>query len=176
MEGAELRDLERQADFFSILHADKDYKSMQNAGKVGFEGEECYKLKLTYADGGDMTEYYSVKNGLQKGFTGTQESSLGTITATSVNDEHKKFGDLLLPSRVTQKMASAGISQTMVIDSVEYDKVPDSMFEPPAEIRALLKGIEQDKKAADDRKAAGDQKPIKPLETKEPAPAAKPAI
>src|SRR4051812_31826359 len=34
MEGAELRDLERQADFFSILHADKDYKSMQNAGKV----------------------------------------------------------------------------------------------------------------------------------------------
>jgi zinc protease len=165
MEGAELRDVSRQADFFSILHDNKGYKSMENLGKIDFEGEECYKIKLTYADGGDITEYYSVKTGLQKGFVGSQESSLGTINATSVNEEHKKFGDLLLPSRVTQKMAGSGIAQTMVIDSVEYDHVPDSMFEPPAEIKAMLNAEKQEK--ADSEKKPAEKKA--PVEKTEPA-------
>src|SRR3954467_3084245 len=44
MEGGELRDVSRQADFFSILHDDKDFKSIENLGKTEFEGEECYKI------------------------------------------------------------------------------------------------------------------------------------
>src|SRR5258707_1071014 len=32
MEGGELRDVARQADFFSILHDEKAYKSMENLG------------------------------------------------------------------------------------------------------------------------------------------------
>lgn len=136
MEAKELRDMERQADFFAILHEEKEIKSMTTVSKEMFEGEECYKIKLVYNDGEEVTEFYSVKTGLQTGFIGSQESQLGKIAATSVNHEHKKFGDLLLPSRVTQKMS--GLSQTMVVDSVEFDTVPDSMFEPPAEIKALL--------------------------------------
>jgi hypothetical protein len=101
-----------------------------------------------------------------------------------VNEEHQKFGDLLLPSRVTQKMAGAGLAQTMVIDSVEYDHVPDSMFEPPAEIRALLRSIEQEKKAAEEKKAAAAKKALddkksndqKAEPPKESVPAKKPAI
>jgi hypothetical protein len=162
MEGGELRDVSRQADFFAILHDDKGFKSMENLGKTEFEGEECYKLKLTYPEGGDITEFYSVKTGLQKGFMGTQESSLGSITATSVNEEHKKFGDLLLPSRVTQKMAGAGLSQTMVVESVEFDSVPDSMFEPPAEIKALLNAPKEDKEGADEKKPAAPKAPAAP--------------
>jgi zinc protease len=148
MEGAELRDMARQSDFFAILHEDQGYKSMENLGKADFEGEECYKLKLVDADGQETTEYYSVKTGLQVGFTGSQESQFGKITATSVNNEHKKFGDLLLPSKVTQKMAGAGLSQTMIIDSVEYNNVPDSTFALPAEIKALLNSApkKEDKK------------------------------
>jgi hypothetical protein len=162
MEGGELRDVSRQSDFFSILHDDKGFKSMENLGKADFEGEECYKIKLTYTDGSDIIEYYSVKTGLQKGFVGSQESQLGTITATSVNEEHKKFGDLMLPSRVTQKMAGAGLSQTMVVQSVEFDKVTDAMFEPPAEIKALLsapKDDEKDEKPADAKKEDTTKEP-----------------
>jgi hypothetical protein len=161
MEGGELRDMSRQADFFSILHDEKDFKSIENLGKTNFEGEECYKIKLTYPDGGDITEFYNVKTGLQKGFVGTQESSLGTITATSVNEEHKKFGDLLLPSRVTQKMAGAGLAQTMVVESVEYDNVADSMFEPPAEIKALLNAPKDEKKEPDaPKEPVAPKKPV----------------
>lgn len=174
MEGGELRDVSKQADFFSILHDEKGFKSMENMGKADFEGEECYKIKLTYTDGSDITEYYSVKTGLQKGFVGSQESQLGTITATSVNEEHKKFGDLTLPSRVTQKMAGAGLSQTMVVQSVEFDAVPDSMFEPPAEIKALLNAPKEDEK--DEKPADAKKGDIKKEDAKKgPAPK-KPAI
>jgi hypothetical protein len=154
MEGKELEDAQRQADFFAILHEDSGFKSMENLGKVDFEGEPCYKLKLTHPDGAVVTEYYSVETGLQRGFTGTQETSLGSITATSVNNEHKKFGELTLPSKVTQKMAGTGLAQTMVVDSVEFDNVPDSIFEPPAEIKALLNAPKkEDAKPGDDKKA-----------------------
>ena len=166
MEGGELRDVSRQADFFSVLHDDKGYKSMENLGVTEFEGEDCYKLKLVFSDGGEVTEYYSVKSGLQKGFVGSQESSLGTITATSINEEHKKFGDLLLPSRVTQKMAGAGLSQTMVVQSVEFDTVPDSMFEPPAEIKALLNAPKED--AVEDTEPKKDSEKKKEPATKKP--------
>lgn len=148
MEGAELRDMERQSDFFAILHEDKGYKSMENLGKTDFEGEECYKLKLVDTDGVETTEYYSVKTGLQTGFTGTQESTFGKITATSVNHEHKKFGDLLLPSKVTQKMAGAGLSQTMIIESVEFNTVPESTFAIPPEIKALMNAPAKKEEAA----------------------------
>jgi hypothetical protein len=163
MDGAELRDMGRQADFFAILHEDKNYKSMTNLGKVDFQGELCYKLQIVDTDGSETMEFYGVTNGLQKGFTGTQESSLGKITATSVNLEHKKYGDLLLPSKVTQTMAGTGLSQTMIVDEVEFNNVPASTFALPPEIKALLENPEPEK---DEKKEKDDPaekpKPAKP--------------
>jgi hypothetical protein len=162
-----LRDMEREADFHAILHDDKGFKSMENLGKVQFEGEECYKLKLVYTGGSEVLEYYSVKTGLQVGFTGTQESSFGPITATSVNNEHKQFGDLFLPSKVTQKMS--GLSQSMIVDSMEFDVVDAATFELPPEVKALVAATkEQEPAKLGDEKS--DEK--KSEEKTEKAPAA----
>ena len=75
------------------------------------------------------------KTGLQKGFTATQESPLGSITATTIVSEYKKFGDLFLPAKVTQK--AAGIETIMKIDEIEYDNVDPSVFIAPPEVKAL---------------------------------------
>ena len=164
MDGAELRDMGRQADFFAILHEDKNYKSMTNLGKVDFQGEQCYKLQIIDSDGAETTEFYGVTNGLQKGFTGTQESSFGKITATSVNHEHKKFGQLLLPSKVTQTMAGTGLSQTMIVEDVEFNTVPASTFALPPEIKALLENPEPEKDdKKEEKKEAPAEKPAKPI-------------
>lgn len=161
MDGDELRDMARQSDFFAILHDDASYKTMENLGEAEFEGEKCYKLKLVDTGGTETIEFYSIKTGLQVGFTGSQESAFGKITATSINQEHKKFGDLLLPSKVTQKMAGAGLSQTMTIESVEFNTVPDSMFAIPAEIKALLES-EPKKDEKELEKPEAPEKPAKP--------------
>jgi hypothetical protein len=136
LEGKMLEQVAAQADFDQSLHRPQDYKTMEVLGVEEFNGEECYKLKLAHKTGFESTEYFSKKDGLQKGFTATQESPLGAITATTVVSEYKKFGDLFLPSKVSQK--AAGIETVMTIDTIEFDKVDPSMFEPPAEVKAKL--------------------------------------
>lgn len=158
VEGKALDQLKRQADFYAILHEPDRFASMTNLGKVNFEGEECYKLQLKYKDGGEATEFYSVETGLQKGQVATEQSEFGAITVTGVNLEHKKFGDIMMPSKVTQKMS--GIGQTMTIDTVEFDTVPPETFDLPAEIKALLEAPEP---------APADKKEDAPVE--KPAPA-----
>jgi hypothetical protein len=54
-----------------------------------------------------------------------------------VHSDYKKFGDLLLPT--TMKQTAMGVQQVLTITAVEFDNVPPSMFEPPAQIKALLK-------------------------------------
>ena len=61
---------------------------------------------------------------------------IGSMLVTSTASDYKKFGDLLMATKTIQKVA--GIQQVMTIDSVEYNKVPDSEFELPTAIKALV--------------------------------------
>jgi hypothetical protein len=53
--------------------------------------------------------------------------------------EHRQFGGLLFATKITRR--TAGIQEVMRITSVEFDKVPDSVFAAPAAVKAksLLK-------------------------------------
>jgi hypothetical protein len=136
LEGKMLDQMAGQADFDQALHDPADYKSMEVLGSEEFGGEDSYKLKLVHKTGFESTEYFSKKTGLQTGFTATQESPLGSITSTTVVSEYKKFDDLFLPAKVTQK--AAGVETIMTIDKIEFDKVDPAIFEAPAEVKALL--------------------------------------
>ena len=135
LEGKSKEQIATQADFDHALHDPDHYKSMEVVGVEQFNGEECYKLKLLHRTGFESTEYFSVKTGLQRGFTATQESPLGPITATSLVTDYKNFGDLFMPSRISQK--AMGIETFMTIEEMEYDKVDPAVFELPAEVKAL---------------------------------------
>jgi hypothetical protein len=136
LEGKMLEQVAAQADFDHALHDPSDYKAMEVLGSEEFNGEDCYKLKLVHNSGLESTEYFSKKTGLQKGFTATQESPLGSITATTLVQEYKKFGDLTIPSKVSQK--AAGIETIMTIEEVAFNTVDPAIFEAPAEVKALL--------------------------------------
>ena len=51
--------------------------------------------------------------------------------------DYKKFGDLMHPTTIRQKMM--GIEQVMTLTSIEYDVVDPSVFEMPAAVKALIK-------------------------------------
>lgn len=136
LKGKMLDPIATQADFDQALHNPEDYKTIQVLGTEDFNGEDCYKLRLVHRTGFDSTEYFSKKSGLQVGFLATQESPLGAVTATTVVNEYKKFGDLYMPSKSTQK--AAGVETVSTIDEVEYDRVDPSVFELPPEVKTLL--------------------------------------
>lgn len=137
LEGKQLEDKRYDADFFSELHDDSRYASLTTVERTDFEGRPCYKVKLVRKNGGEDFEFYDVETGLKAGRIATRETPMGTITATSVETDYKKFGDLLLPSTVKNTMM--GMQQVITIASVEYDTVPPAAFEPPTEIKALIK-------------------------------------
>jgi hypothetical protein len=62
---------------------------------------------------------------------------MGPITATQTLSDYKKFGGLLVPTMM--KQSQMGIEQVLKFTTLEWDNVPPSTFDPPAQIKALIK-------------------------------------
>jgi hypothetical protein len=136
-QGRELAEKKFDADFYSDLHEEGRYASMKTVEKTTFEGRPCYKVSLVRKDGGEDVELYDVETGLKAGAMVTRESQMGPMTVTQVHSDYKKFGGLLLAT--TMKQTAMGVEQVLKITSIEFDNVAPSMFEPPAQIKALIK-------------------------------------
>lgn len=129
-----------QADFDHALRKPEDFKILEMLGREEFNGEPCYKLRLVHRTGFESTEFYNEKTGLQTGFISSQASPLGEVKVTTVITDYKKFGDMLMPSKIVQKVS--GMEQTMTIEKMEFDTVPASKFELPEEVKTLTEPVE----------------------------------
>ena len=137
LEGKQLDEKRFDAAFHSELRGDDQYASLTTLEQVDFEGRSCYKVRLVRKTGGEDIEFYDVATGLKAGSITTRETQMGTVTGTTVETDYRKFGNLLQPTTFRQQVS--GIQQVIRITSIDYDKVPASVFELPAGIKALLK-------------------------------------
>lgn len=135
--GKELSQTKLDADFYSELRDPKKYPTVKTVEKTTFDGRPCYRVAVTRVDGSEDFDFYDVATGLRAGSINTRETQMGTLTTTSTEGDYKKFGDLLHATKVTQKVM--GIEQIITLESVEYDKVDPSAFDPPPAIKALIK-------------------------------------
>jgi hypothetical protein len=62
---------------------------------------------------------------------------MGAVTATQIQADYKKFGDMLVPT--TLKQNAMGVEQVFTFTTFEYDKVDPVVFQPPAAVKALIK-------------------------------------
>jgi hypothetical protein len=62
---------------------------------------------------------------------------MGTIEMTTTLKDYKKYGPLLQPSVL--KQTAMGTDLTTTVTSVEFDGVDPSVFDLPAQIKALIK-------------------------------------
>lgn len=125
-----------QSDFDGVLHRMDKFKKVEKLGKTEFQGETCFKVLLVYKSGVEITEYYSEKSGLVLGFESTQDTPLGSVKVVSILEDYKKFGDILMPSKISQELF--GMRQIIWVDEVEFNTVPDSVYELPADVKALV--------------------------------------
>jgi len=135
--GEELAQKAFDADFDSSLNVASRYESMKTLEKTTFDGRPCYKVSLIRKDAGEDIEFYDVATGLKAGSIVSRKSPMGTITATSVMTDYKKFGDILQPTMLKQSMT--GVEIVTTFSTIEYDKVDPAAFELPAPIKALIK-------------------------------------
>ena len=137
-QGKELEEKKFDAAFYSDLQESSRYASMKTVEKTTFEGRPCYKVSLIRKDGGEDFDFYDVETGLKAGAAGMREmQQMGPAAVTQIHSDYKKFGGLLVPT--TMKQSAMGVQQLITITSVEFDSVPPSMFDLPAQIEALVK-------------------------------------
>ena len=137
LEGTMADQVRQEGNLLTDLHEEKDYESMETVDAAPFQGKECYKLKLVKKNGQELTEYFEVATGLLVGRSAQYETPLGAINATSRFSEYKKYGEVLLPSKMTQSVS--GIQQVMTVTSVEFTKFDEAIFKLPPEIATLSK-------------------------------------
>jgi hypothetical protein len=136
-EGAELEQKRFDADFYGDLHDDARYTSMTTVEKTQFEGRPAYKVSLVKKIGGEDIEYFDTETGFKIGTTATREGPMGAMNITVLQSDYKKFGDVMVPTTITQKVS--GVQNVITITSMEFDNVPASTFEVPEKIKALIK-------------------------------------
>jgi len=135
--GVERAEAIREGSMNSTLNWRKLYPKVQNAGIESLDGEECYKVIMTPAEGQPMIGYYQKKSGLQVKITTVSTTQMGDIPVELIASDYKDFGGILEPAKVIQK---AGPQEfTITLQSVEANPaIPPERFALPDEIRKLV--------------------------------------
>jgi len=135
--GVERAEAIREGNMSATVNWRKLYPKVENAGIETIDGEECFKVVMTPAEGQPITGYYQKKSGLQVKLTTVASTQLGDIPVEMIASDYKDFGGILEPTKVTQK---AGPQEfTMTLERVEVNPaIPPETFALPAEVRALV--------------------------------------
>ena len=136
MEGLALVDVARQADFYSELNFEKNYKSIEMVGRTTFEGLACYEIRLVPREGSDSSTYFEEATGLLVGMSTTAHLPQGDFPTTTRFEDYHDFDGIKMPTRITTKQL--GVQQVMTYDKVTYNTIDTSVFELPQPIKALL--------------------------------------
>ena len=135
--GVERAEAIREGNLNSTANWRKLYPLVKTEGTEIIDGEECYKVVMTPAEGQPIIGYYQKKSGLQIKLTTVASSQMGDIPVELIASDYKNFGGILQPAKVIQK---AGPQEfTITLDRVEANPViPPEKFALPAEIRQLV--------------------------------------
>jgi outer membrane lipoprotein-sorting protein len=135
--GEEKAQAVREDTFNAELNWRKLYPKVETAGVEMVDGEECYKVVLTPAEGKPQTMYFQKQSGLVVKMTTTAVTQMGEVPTEIKMSEYKSFGGVLVPTKTVQK--AAGQEFTVTLQTVTVNEaVPAGRFEPPAEVKALL--------------------------------------
>ena len=136
LEGGELDTAREQADRLYGVRDASLFQSIETVGENEYSGEACWEVKFVWNSGREATECYSKDSGLVLAITTSQETPMGEVEVLSVLEDYQQFGNLMLPTVMTQSMM--GQQQVMRIGDVEMGEVDLSLLELPAAIQTLI--------------------------------------
>ena len=114
------------------------YSKIENAGSETVEGEDCYKVVLTLADGGKQdTQFYSKASGLLLKQITTAANPMGEMKLEIFTSDYKKLAGVLMPTKIRQSVMGTDIA--VEVQKLELDvDLPAGKFSPPADIKQLI--------------------------------------
>jgi hypothetical protein len=113
------------------------YKEVKTTGVDTVDGKECYKIVMTPVEGSPITQCYDKQSTLLVKMTMTAQSPMGEQTMDMLASDYRKEGEILMPHKMTQRVAGQEIVFT--VDSVAFNaEIPKDRFDLPDEIKALV--------------------------------------
>jgi hypothetical protein len=137
--GRRLREMADEARFDGRLREQGFVKDIASVERATFDKRPAYKLRVVYVSGNEQVEYFDSETGLLLGWEGTRDvgPSFGIVPVVATLRDYKPFGNVKLPTVVLQ--SSLGLLQTFRVVTSDFDVVPESAFELPAPIKALVR-------------------------------------
>ncbi|HEY6389909.1 MAG TPA: hypothetical protein VIX89_01455 [Bryobacteraceae bacterium] len=137
-DGVEKADALRDGTFNSLIYWRKLYTKVETTGAEKVEGHDCYKVVMTPKEGKPTTHFYDKESGLLVKTQATRITSAGEIAAEAFSEDYRKEGDMLVPHKLTNKVA--GNELQILVTSLEFNAdLPKNQFDLPDDIQALLK-------------------------------------
>jgi len=135
----ELEGMRENADFHgNLLYSADRFASMETVGDTTINGEKAYAVKLVRK--GSMKEsmsYFSATSGLLLGGSSTQDTQMGPMLISQTVKDYKKFGSLMVPTRIEQSMGPQ--SMVMTVQTVTINGAPETAFAVPDQVKPLIK-------------------------------------
>ena len=136
VEGEMLAQAKRDARFYAELEYDDLYPQQTAAGETEWNGQAVYQLDLVDSGGNESSQYFAKDTGLLIGAEATITNEMGTSQVTFDFGEYRVFGGVRIPTSTTMTMMGMEIVQT--VESITWDDVEASVFEPSDAVKALL--------------------------------------
>jgi zinc protease len=137
LSGRQLTEIADEAWFDGPLYEPGFVKSMTTVERTTFDQKPAYKVQVVFASGSEEFQFFDAETGLRLGTESRRQTPLGVVPTSSYWRDYKPFGPLLQPTVIVQR--PLGIEQVVRLTTFEYDVVPASAFDPPAEVKALIK-------------------------------------
>jgi outer membrane lipoprotein-sorting protein len=135
LEGAELEQSLRQSDFDSNLRFDHLFPTMETVERSTVGDRACYRVRMVAQNGDEAFACFDVETKLLLGMTSRTESQAGIIATDVEFQDYRDFGGVKMPARTL--MSVMGQQMEMRIEAMDTNAFADSVFELPAEIKAL---------------------------------------
>ncbi len=120
-----------------VLDIETRAAEFRTVGRTTFDDSDCYKVQTSEVEDATSFAYFDAGDGRLRGIEKVEPSPTGEATpSTMIFSDYKAVKSLTLFTTAAVS-GGAGPAMTLVFSEVEYNAVPETDFEIPAEVRAL---------------------------------------
>ena len=134
--GRQLSETADEAWFDGTLHLPEHVRELTTIGIETFDNRQAYRVRVVFRSGNEQFEFFDTTTGLQIGTEAVRATPQGNVPTVNILRDYKRFGPVLQATTVVQR--ALGFEQVVTITSCEYGTVTNDVFDPPAEVKALM--------------------------------------
>jgi hypothetical protein len=134
--GKDFEQIIAMRDFTAELHEPAGYRSMETLGTIKADGRTDYQVLLVRKNGEVFDEFYDTETGLLHQRRRLDEANGGSPELLETYSDYRRFGDQMVPAR--QVFAAPGYREEFTVSKVEWDNVPDKVFDPPSDLKVAF--------------------------------------